>query len=141
MKLRKKVNKNKNKDEDIKQTIQENINNISTDDPNDIDINFRRSSFTAEDTYFAEKDRERIEKVKKEKELKEENKKEQDAKIRMCPDCKTEELKVVKLHNFSVAKCKKCGGMWLKEATFKAIMKTEANVITKFMSMFGGKKE
>ena len=54
----------------------------------------------------------------------------------MCPDCKTEELKVVKLHNFPVAKCKKCGGMWLKESTFKAIMKTEANVITKFMSMF-----
>ncbi len=139
MKLRKKVNKNK--DEDIKQNIQENINSISTDDPNDVDVNFRRASFTAEDTYFAEKDRERIEKVKKEKELKEENKKEQEAKIRMCPDCKTEELKVVKLHNFSVAKCKKCGGMWLKEATFKAIMKTEANVITKFMSMFGGKKE
>ena len=139
MKLRKKVNKNK--DEDIKQNIQENINSISTDDPNDVDVNFRRSIFTAEDTYFAEKDRERIEKVKKEKELKEENKKEQEEKIRMCPDCKTEELKVVKLHNFSVAKCKKCGGMWLKEATFKAIMKTEANVITKFMSMFGGKKE
>ena len=139
MKLRKKVNKNK--DEDIKQNIQENINSISTDDPNDVDAKFRRASVTAEDTYFAEKDRERIEKVKKEKELKEENKKEQEAKIRMCPDCKTEELKVVKLHNFSVAKCKKCGGMWLKEATFKAIMKTEANVITKFMSMFGGKKE
>ncbi|MBR0518800.1 zf-TFIIB domain-containing protein [bacterium] len=140
MKLRKKVNKNK--DEDIKQNIQENINNISTDDSStDVDVNFRRSSFTAEDSYFAEKDRERIERVKKEKELKEENKKEQEAKIRMCPDCKTEELKIVKLHNFSVAKCKKCGGMWLKETTFKAIMKTEANVITKFMSMFGGKKE
>ena len=99
----------------------------------------RRIDLTAEDTYCAEKDRERIEKVKKQKELEEEKKKEQEAKIRMCPDCKTEELKVVKLHNFPVAKCKKCGGMWLKESTFKAIMKTEANVITKFMSMFGGK--
>lgn len=137
MKLRKKVNKNK--DEDIKQNIQENINNISTDDPNEVDVNFRRSSFTAEDSYFAEKDKERIEKVKKQKELEEEKQKEQEAKIRMCPDCKTEELKVVKLHNFPVAKCKKCGGMWLKESTFKAIMKTEANVITKFMSIFSNK--
>ena len=137
MKLRKKVNKNKNKDNDIKQNIQENINNISTDSSeNEVDVNFRRIDLTAEDTYFAEKDRERIEKVKKQKELEEEKKKEQEAKIRMCPDCKTEELKVVKLHNFPVAKCKKCGGMWLKESTFKAIMKTEANVITKFMSMF-----
>lgn len=134
MKLRKKVNKNK--DNDIQQNIQENISNITTDDPSEVDVNFRRVDMTAEDTYFAEKDRERIEKVKKQKELEEEKKKEQEAKIRMCPDCKTEELKVVKLHNFPVAKCKKCGGMWLKESTFKAIMKTEANVITKFMSMF-----
>ena len=137
MKLRKKVNKNK--DNDIQQNIQENISNITTDDPSEVDVNFRRVDMTAEDTYFAEKDRERIEKVKKQKELEEEKKKEQEAKIRMCPDCKTEELKVVKLHNFPVAKCKKCGGMWLKESTFKAIMKTEANVITKFMSMFSNK--
>ena len=134
MKLRKKADKNK--DNNIKQDIQENISNIQTDDPNDVDVNFRRANFTAEDSYFAEKDKERIEKVKKQKELEDEKQKEQEAKIRLCPDCKTEELKVVKLHNFPVAKCKKCGGMWLKESTFKAIMKTEANVITKFMSIF-----
>lgn len=139
MKLRKKtVNKIKETSEGIKQKIQDDIKGISTDDSseNEVDVNFRRVDMTAEDTYFAEKDRERIEKIKKQKELEEEKKKEQEAKIRMCPDCKTEELKVVKLHNFPVAKCKKCGGMWLKESTFKAIMKTEANVITKFMSMF-----
>ncbi len=89
-----------------------------------------KRKLTAEDSYFAERDKELIEKHKQEK------KKKEDVpvkKIKICPDCGGELSEIV-LKNVTVDQCKDCEGVWTQKKDLQLFLKKEASVMDNLMS-------
>lgn len=127
--MRKKINKSDKKNE---------VLNSDSESSDALLVQGKRK-LTAEDSYFAERDKELIKKLQKQKEQKEkakEKEKELEKRIKKCPDCDGEVLTEMKIHEIPVFKCKKCNGIWMEEGILRAILKKEANVVSTFMRLF-----
>jgi len=76
-----------------------------------------------EDQYFAQRDRELVEKLKREKEAELEAQARAAAKAR-CPKC-GEPLRPRTEHEITVDECPACGGVWLDKGEFEALAQRE----------------
>ncbi|MDQ7822327.1 MAG: zf-TFIIB domain-containing protein [Candidatus Eremiobacteraeota bacterium] len=95
-----------------------------------------RKKHTAEDSYFAERDKELIEKHKHELEQKklEEQKKLHHMK---CPKCGSD-LMEIEFMDIMLDKCKKCGGVWFDKGEVQTLMKKEASFLGSiYKNLFG----
>lgn len=76
-----------------------------------------------EDRYFAQRDRELIEKMKQAQAAQEEAAQPQQAHMR-CPKC-GEELAPIQYYEVTVDECPACHGLWLDHGELEAIAKRE----------------
>jgi len=76
-----------------------------------------------EDRYFAERDRELIEKLKQDKTATEETALRQQALMR-CPKCGAQ-LVSIQHHDVTVEECPACQGMWLDRGELEALAQRE----------------
>lgn len=76
-----------------------------------------------EDRYFAQRDRELIEKMKQAQAAQEEAAQRQQAHLR-CPKC-GEKLTQIQYHEVTVDECPACYGLWLDHGELEAIARRE----------------
>lgn len=76
-----------------------------------------------EDRYFAQRDRELLEKLKREKKTAEEATLQQETLMR-CPKCGTK-LETVQHHGVTIEECPSCQGMWLDRGELEALAQRE----------------
>jgi len=83
----------------------------------------REKEKAEEDRYFAQRDRELIEKLKREQPSAQEATARQEALMR-CPKCGTK-LNSVKHHDVSVEECPSCQGLWLDRGELETLAQRE----------------
>lgn len=91
-----------------------------------------KKKITAEDNYFAERDKELIELAKKEKKSKQQEE-EKKSYFMKCPQC-GETLEKEELENLKMQadKCTSCGGVWLNNKVVEKIL-SETTLIKSFI--------
>ena len=107
-----------------------------------------RRKLTAEDSYFAQRDQEIIERNarerKKKEEEEEESKKQSEdnkpKKIKLCFECDVE-LQEVAVKKIIVDKCPKCGGVWLSHDDIDSIFKKEDSIFNAITNLFVPKEK
>ena len=100
-----------------------------------------KRKLTAEDSYFAQRDQELIEKNARERKTKEEEEKKaqeqssKSKKVKKCFDCGSL-LEAVSIKKTIVDKCPDCGGVWLDSKDIQKILQKEANLFNSMMDLF-----
>jgi uncharacterized protein len=94
-----------------------------------------RKKMSDEDRYFAERDREILEKHKKvhEKRDMEERKK---LHYMKCPKCGADLKEMEFIKDIMIDKCTECSGIWLDKGELRAILKREANLFKSLAKAF-----
>jgi uncharacterized protein len=77
-----------------------------------------------EDQFFAQRDRELIEKMKREKDAEQEVTERAAARMR-CPKCGAH-LEPRVLHDITIEECSGCGGMWLDQGELEELARRES---------------
>jgi rubrerythrin len=93
------------------------------DDKDRLGTKLREKEKAEEDRYFAQRDRELIEKLKKEKAATDEEALRQQSLMR-CPKCGTQ-LATIQHHNVTVEECPSCQGLWLDRGELEILAQRE----------------
>lgn len=93
------------------------------DDKDRLGEKLREAERAREDQYFAQRDRELVEKMKQSKEADAEAQARAAAKAR-CPKC-GEPLRPRTEHEITIDECPACGGVWFDKGEFEALAKRE----------------
>lgn len=102
-----------------------------------------KRKLTAEDSYFAQRDHELIEKHSRERQKKEQTTEvhsNQKNSIKHCLDCGTS-LEEFKINKTIVDKCPDCGGVWLQSKDMQRIIKKQANLFESMIELFSPKEK
>lgn len=93
------------------------------DEKDKLGTKLRDKEKAEEDRYFAQRDRELLEKLKQEKAATEETALSQQARMR-CPKCGTK-LAAIEHHSVTVEECPSCHGMWLDRGELETLAQRE----------------
>jgi len=93
------------------------------DEKDKLGTKLRDKEKAEEDRYFAQRDRELLEKLKQEKAAVEEAALSQQARMR-CPKCGTK-LTAIEHHGVTVEECPSCQGMWLDRGELETLAQRE----------------
>ncbi len=96
---------------------------MATEEKDRLGDKLRDAERAREDQYFAERDRELVERLRRTKEGETEAALKQAAQMR-CPKCGTR-LQAHTLHGVSVDECPACHGMWLQEGELQELARRE----------------
>jgi uncharacterized protein len=94
-----------------------------------------RKKMTDEDRYFAERDRELLEKHKKVHEARDKDEQKKFHYMK-CPKCGADLKEIEFIKDIMIDKCTECSGVWLDKGELRAILKREANLFKSLAKAF-----